>query len=758
VTAQQILVNGMAYPITWTGTQTAPGGWRMQVPVQPGTTDLAIAAVDLKGNVIGSKTITVNSTAPEVSPVGLVVINEIMYDPVAAGTSYLELYNRATNVTFDLSGWRLDGLGFTFAPGTIITNRQFLVVSRNRFSHAGAYGATNLVVGEFPGELNNDGETVSLVKPGATPDQDLVVDRVRYDNEVPWPLGAAGAGCSLQLIDNAQDNSRVSNWAGDVGGWRFAALTGTLLTTSTNVAIWMNSAGDVYIDDLSLVAGSTPAVGQNLIVNGDFEQALASPWFILGTGHSESGVSTDQAHSGTGSLHVAATNTGTVGNSIRHTITPPSSNSTYTLSFWYYSSTNGTNLTVRSLSGSQLNLVTNFRPPPTSTPGSTNSLIGLLPPYPLLWLNEVQPENLTGLTDGAGDRDPWIELYNAGPDPISLDGMSLADNYTNLTQWVFPPTALINPGQFLVVWADGEPGESTETELHTSFRLNPTNGSVVLSRPAGILDYFNYRHVPANYSYGSMPEAQPFTREVMFIATPGATNSSALPPVTLYLNEWMAANNSTIADPGNGRFEDWFELYNPSDLPASLEGYYLTDTLTNALQYRIPAGYSVPPRGFLLVWADNRPDFNNTNHLDLHVNFRLDVGGEEIGLFAPDGSPVDTLVFGAQTPDVSQGRYPDGTGPLYLMPTPTPRQPNVIPPPINDLELGQVVYSSDGGGQIMFSFPSQSGTSYQVESKSDLTLPDWTPEGVYPGTGGLLTITLSVPGIPQRFYRVVTVP
>jgi len=57
---------------------------------------------------------------------------------------------------------------------------------------------------------------------------------------------------------------------------------------------------------------------------------------------------------------------------------------------------------------------------------------------PPLWLNEVAPENVSGLQDAAGHRGPWIELYNAGTNVEMLEGLYLANNYTNLTQWAFP--------------------------------------------------------------------------------------------------------------------------------------------------------------------------------------------------------------------------------------------------------------------------------------------------------------------------------
>jgi len=200
-----------------------------------------------------------------------------------------------------------------------------------------------------------------------------------------------------------------------------------------------------------------------------------------------------------------------------------------------------------------------------------------------------------------------------------------------------------------------------------------------VSNALQIVDYLNYAALPANYSYGDVPDGQPFYRQNLYHSTPAATNDDALPPITVSINEWMAENTGFLLDPGTSNYDDWFELYNHSDNPAELAGYYLTDDLNNPLQYQIPAGYRVPAHGFLLVWADGKPSANNTNSADLHVNFKLNKDGEAIGLFAPDGTAIDALTFGPQTANVSEGRYPDGGSGRFFMPTPTPRVNNVIP-------------------------------------------------------------------------------
>jgi hypothetical protein len=597
-----------------------------------------------------------------------------------------------------------------------------------------------------------------------------VVDRVRYDNDLPWPQGAAGQGYSLQLIDPAQDNSRVANWSGaPPGEWR--RVSTNALMTGTNLFIWLDGAGDFYLDDITLVPTTGPLAGLNVLLNPGFEDPLNTGWTMLGTNLTNSAITSDVAHSGRGSLHVVSTGSGTTAKTIIQTPMLPNaaSNVINTLTFWYRLGSSGGYLTVRTYPGSALQTRTSLSAAGNlvglATPGTDNSVRLPLEPFPSLWLNEVQPENLSGPTDNAGDRDPWIELLNTGDTPISLAGLSLADNYTNLTQWAFPSDAVINPGQFLVVWADGEPGESTETEFHTSFRLAPTNGTVVLAQDvdgARILDYFNYHGVPANSSYGAVPDGQPFYRQGLFYATPGASNNGASPPVVVYINEWMAANTSAsgIADPADGDFDDWIELYNPGPAAVDLGGLYLTDTLTNQFQYRIPDNgqYVIAPGGFLLVWADNETGQNRSNRADLHVNFQLRQGGEAIGLYAADGTQIDAVTFGPQTENVSEGRYPDGVGPQVLMTTPTPRGPNL--PPVQPLgsELGAVVHDPVNG-TVAFSFGTEVGRQYQVEVTEDLAVPDWQPlGGTYFGTGSPILVIDELGPRPQRFYRVLLLP
>ena len=757
VTAAEILVNGGAYPITW----TTVTGWTLRVPMAPGTNTLEITAVDGSGNSLSNRTVTVNYTGPTPDPEGSVVINEIMFDPLVDQTSFVELFNTQTSYAFDVSGWRVNGIDYTFPAGSVFPGRSFIVLARNRGEFAKLYGGLRPVFDQFDGALQNGGETLSLFRPGSQPGQEIVVDKVKYEARSPWPSAASGQGASLQLIDPTEDNARVSNWS-DGKGWRFFSLTG--IPNSTRLLMFLNPAGNLYIDDMALVAGTVPAVGSNYIVNGDFESPLLPAWRFQGNNGTNTTVSADARFTGNQGLDLRFTASGGAIQYVYQDTTNIVSNAVHTLSFWYLPSTNVGNFEIRMSGGYRATI--NARAPSETliaSPGTNNNISVPLPPYPLVWLNEVLSVNTTGLTDNQGDREPWIELFNSSDAPISLEGFYLTDDYLNLDKWAFPATAVINPGQFKVVFGDGEAGESTQDEWHTSFRVATGTGSIALTRFANgipqIVDYLNFDNLLANFSYGAFPDGQLFDRREFFYPSPGASNNAAAPPLVVYINEWMAANTGFILDPADNDADDWFELYNPNPYTVDLGGAFLTDNLTNVAQfYRIPNNghYTIAPLGYLLVWADGETQQNSTNNPDLHVDFSLRQAGEEIGLFASDLTLIDSVTFGRQTNNVSQGHYPAGTGPVYFMATPTPRGPNADPNPSTPPEILNIRTVNDT--HVEFVVSTIPGRSYQVAYKQDLNEANWTPLGsAQPATGATLTFQHAITGT-QGFYTVTLLP
>ena len=355
-----------------------------------------------------SNSVSVVYNGTNASPVGQIVINEIMYAPAVPDGQFVELYNNSTNTAFDLSGWQLQGLAYTFPNGAVLAPTNYLVLAVNGAAFAGAYGATNPVFDFFPGTLSANGETLTL-----NTSSNIAVAKVKYANQLPWPTNASGTGASLQLIDPRQDNWRAGNWS----------------------------------------------------------------------------------------------------------VTPSS-----------------------------------------ATPARRNSAGAALTPFPSIWINELQADNLNGITNRAGQHTGWLELYNPGTNVIPLNGLYLANNYTNLLQWAFPTNATINAGQFEVVFADAQTNLSTTNELHASFVLPSGSGSLALTRLATngqqqVLDYVDYQNINLNDSYGSFPDGQSFNRQEFFAATPGAANNgTATPPPSFIpytqLGSIYTQNFDALPNPG----------------------------------------------------------------------------------------------------------------------------------------------------------------------------------------------------------------
>ena len=126
-----------------------------------------------------------------------------------------------------------------------------------------------------------------------------------------------------------------------------------------------------------------------------------------------------------------------------------------------------------------------------------------------LRINEILANNLSSNTDGYGDYDDWIEIYNSGPTDINISGYHISDNFNDLTKWTLsngPDSVMTVPaGGFLLIWADKEPSQGP---LHVGFKLSSSGEEVVLVGKDGttILDSLSFGQQYADISYGRYPD------------------------------------------------------------------------------------------------------------------------------------------------------------------------------------------------------------------------------------------------------------
>ncbi|MDH7598196.1 MAG: lamin tail domain-containing protein [Sedimentisphaerales bacterium] len=143
---------------------------------------------------------------------------------------------------------------------------------------------------------------------------------------------------------------------------------------------------------------------------------------------------------------------------------------------------------------------------------------------------------------------------------------------------------------------------------------------------------------------------------MMIIADPAICDS-------VLINEFMALNCSVFKDE-SGEYEDWIELYNPTDSHVDVGLMYLSDDPDEPYKWRIPAGTVIGPGGYLLIWADGQ-----VNDGPLHASFSLASAGEGLYLYDRDGiRQLDAVVYGAQRVDISYGRdWSDGGRWRYMI-------------------------------------------------------------------------------------------
>ena len=158
------------------------------------------------------------------------------------------------------------------------------------------------------------------------------------------------------------------------------------------------------------------------------------------------------------------------------------------------------------------------------TPRVTNSLV-VVQPDPVV-INECQSSNLTGLQDGLGEFDDWVEIHNPTNNPVDVAGYFLTDRLNDPMKWQFPldegSATVIEPQGYLVLWADEDGAQGWN---HMNFKLNGQGEALVLRSPDGftIADSVHFGASAPDNSYARLPNGSgPFawTEE----PTPGTCN------------------------------------------------------------------------------------------------------------------------------------------------------------------------------------------------------------------------------------------
>lgn len=118
-------------------------------------------------------------------------------------------------------------------------------------------------------------------------------------------------------------------------------------------------------------------------------------------------------------------------------------------------------------------------------------------------INEVMASNITTAADNFGEYDDWIELYNKSTVAVDISGYYLTDNPVNLNKWTFPAGTIIQPNDYLIVWADED---SSQGPYHANFKLSASGEILMLLDTAdNIVDSVGWGLQIADQGYARVP-------------------------------------------------------------------------------------------------------------------------------------------------------------------------------------------------------------------------------------------------------------
>ncbi len=269
----------------------------------------------------------------------------------------------------------------------------------------------------------------------------------------------------------------------------------------------------------------------------------------------------------------------------------------------------------------------------------------------------------------------FIELRNIGPVSLSLAGVA----FTAGVDFRFPSSGLdldLAPGASVVLVRNpaaftARYGGSVRVGGQFAGTLDNNGETLRLEDATGekVLEFsYDNRWQPITDGFGfslvAVDEATPWdawgapanwTASGHLDGTPGQPNPTPAVIVPVRINEVLSASTPPQVDA--------VELFNPTESPADISGWFLTDDYRTPRKYQLPAGTVIPAGEFLVL---TESEFNATNPPAPNA-FAFSSHGDEAYLFSADGAGNLTgyehgYAFGAAEAGVSFGRIETSTG------------------------------------------------------------------------------------------------
>lgn len=295
-------------------------------------------------------------------------------------------------------------------------------------------------------------------------------------------------------------------------------------------------------------------------------------------------------------------------------------------------------------------------------------------------INEVMTDNSLFAPAANGKCYDWIELHNSSEEAVDLSGHYISDNPDKLDKFLIE-SLVMEPGEYVVIYMSRLSGVDENGMLHTNFALSSLGESIYVSNSEGtIISTLTVPEGGSNISYGI------YNNKLVWLSTPtpGAENGGSYAEneakleydiAEIRINEYMTDNRSVIYD-CEGDYNDWVELYNPTEEAVDLSGYTMTDNIENIDKWEFPEGTVIKAGGYLLIYCSDKDKSDDSGYL--HTNFRLGSEDKAIMIYTPQAQlcAMEELIF---VPENNSYGYVDVSDEKAYYSLPTPGTANTTP-------------------------------------------------------------------------------
>ena len=416
-----------------------------------------------------------------------IILNELLasndeLNADATGLLYndwIELYNPGSGAVnlagHFLSDDPLDPFKWDFPAGVSIPAGGYLIVWADNSDSSPLH--TNF-------KLSSAGETVSLSAPDGTLLDQMTYGDVNTNVSIGRYPNGTGDWTELPPTFEAENTLLIPQGNGDL------LINEFMASNSTTV----QDPGGMFEDWVELYNNSNQAINLEGYTLSDTESNLALWSFPAGTTIAandylivwldaptipETGLHANFKLSSLGELIALSDPSGTL------------------LDIEYYGKTQADQSISRITNG-----LGGFIPSPT-TFSQANSTVSESVATGQLRINELMASNSNTASDQDGEFDDWVELFNNSANSISLGTYFLSDDSDNLEKWSFPASASIAPGEYKIVWIDGD---SLQVGLHTNFKLSGVYDRLLLSDASSqIIDEVSFANQIQDISIARIP-------------------------------------------------------------------------------------------------------------------------------------------------------------------------------------------------------------------------------------------------------------